>query len=261
MCQSVRCEQRGAVLIITLDRPKANAIDTHTSRALYQAFHDFQHNPELRVAIITAAGERFFSAGWDLNAAANGEAVDADHGPGGFAGLTELFSLNKPVIGAINGMAVGGGFELALACDLLVAADHAQFFLPEATIGIAPDSGGVFRLPKRLPRAVAMEMMLTGNWLSAEEAAQHGLVNRVVPSVDLLENALELAEAVLVSAPLAQQAIKELVNVSEALSIEESFQRQRSGQLAAYGRMLQSEDALEGSRAFAEGRDPIWQGA
>jgi len=260
MTQAVHCEQRGAILIIRLDRPKANAIDTHTSQALYQALHDFQHNPELRVAVLTAAGERFFSAGWDLKAAAEGEAVDADHGPGGFAGLTEFFQLDKPVIGAINGMAVGGGFELALACDMLVAVEDAQFFLPEATIGIAPDSGGVFRLPKRLPRALAMEMMMTGRWLSAQEAERHGLVNRVVARDELMTAALELADAVLVSAPLAQQAIKELVNASESLSVAEAFQLQRSGTLAAYGRMLKSDDAQEGSRAFSEGRDPVWQG-
>ncbi|MCV6590184.1 MAG: enoyl-CoA hydratase-related protein [Marinobacterium sp.] len=258
--RAVQTETRGTILIITLNRPKANAIDTATSRALYQAFHDFQHDPQLQVAIITGGGERFFSAGWDLKAATEGEAVDADHGPGGFAGLTEYFELTKPVIGAINGMAVGGGFELALACDLLVAAEHVQFFLPEATIGIAPDSGGVFRLPRRLPRALAMEMILTGCRLNAEDAQRHGLVNRVVPQAQLLDSALELAEAVQVAAPLAQQAIKELVNSSEVLSIEAAFQLQRSGQLACYQRMLHSDDAQEGSRAFTEGRDPCWQG-
>ena len=260
MSSGVLTEQRGKVWVITLNRPKANAIDTQTSLALYNAFHAFQHNPELQVAVLSAAGERFFSAGWDLKAAAEGEAVDADHGPGGFAGLTEYFSLTKPVIGAINGMAAGGGFELALSCDLLVASNNAQFFLPEAMIGIAPDSGGVFRLPKRLPRALAMEMMLTGKRLSAEEAQQHGLVNQVVAPEDLLDSALALAEQITAAAPLAQQAIKELVNVSEALSVEEAFQLQRSGKLEAYGRMLRSDDALEGSKAFAEGRDPQWQG-
>ena len=169
MSAPLHIERHESVLLITLDRPKANAIDSTTSLALYQAFSDFEADPSLQVAVLTGGGERFFSAGWDLNAAQEGEAVDADHGPGGFAGLTEFFSLTKPVIAAVNGMAVGGGFELALACDLIVAADHAQFFLPEAQIGIAPDSGGVFRLPARLPRAIAMEMMLTGKRLDAEE--------------------------------------------------------------------------------------------
>jgi len=260
MSAPLHIERHESVLLITLDRPKANAIDSTTSLALYRAFSDFEADPSLQVAVLTGAGERFFSAGWDLKAAADGEAVDADHGPGGFAGLTEFFSLNKPVIGAINGMAVGGGFELALACDLLLASEQAEFFLPEAQIGIAPDSGGVFRLPKRLPRALAMEMMLTGKRLSADEALSYGLVNQVVAPEALLDSALALAEQITAAAPLAQQAIKELVNASEALSVEEAFKLQRGGQLQAYGRMLRSEDALEGSKAFAEGRDPVWTG-
>ncbi len=256
----VRTKQQGSVLLITLDRPKANAIDSVTSHCLYEVFAGFEQDPALQVAIITGAGARFFSAGWDLNAAADGEAVDADHGPGGFAGLTEYFSLTKPVIAAVNGMAVGGGFELALACDLIVVADHAQFFLPEAQIGIVPDSGGVFRLPKRLPRAIALEMMLTGKRLSASEALSWGLVNDVVASEELIPAALALAERIIASAPLAQRAIKALVAAGETLSVAEAFQLQRSGQLPAYARMLESEDAKEGSNAFAEGRSPIWKG-
>ncbi len=256
----VLTEQQGPVLLITLERPKANAIDSATSHCLYEVLAGFDRDPALQVAIITAAGERFFSAGWDLNAAAEGEAVDADHGPGGFAGLTEFFSLTKPVIAAVNGMAVGGGFELALACDLIVAAEHAQFFLPEGQIGIAPDSGGVFRLPKRLPRAIALEKLLTGKRLSASEALGYGLVNEVVTSAELLPAARALAERITASAPLAQRAIKELVAAGEALSIAEAFQLQRSGRLSAYARMLESQDAEEGSNAFAEGRSPIWTG-
>lgn len=260
MSTSVRTEQKGAVLLITLDRPKANAIDCATSHRLYEVLAEFDQDPALQVAVITAAGERLFSAGWDLNAAADGEAVDADHGPGGFAGLTEYFSLTKPVIAAVNGMAVGGGFELALACDLIVAADHAQFFLPEAQIGIVPDSGGVFRLPKRLPRAIALEMMLTGKRLSAAEAHRWGLVNEVVASVDLIASALALAERIIASAPLAQRAIKELVDAGEPLSVSQAFKLQRSGTLPFYGRMLKSEDAGEGASAFAAGRSPAWKG-
>ena len=143
MTDSVICKPYGAVLLITLNRPKANAIDAKTSHAMGEAFINFANDPDQRVAVITGSGERFFSAGWDLKAAAEGEAVDADFGRGGFAGLTELWNLDKPVIAAVNGYAAGGGFELALAADLIIAADHAQFFLPEATIGIIPDSGGV----------------------------------------------------------------------------------------------------------------------
>jgi crotonobetainyl-CoA hydratase len=166
----------------------------------------------------------------------------------------------EPVIAAVNGMAVGGGFELVLACDLIVAADHAQFFLPEAQIGIAPDSGGVFRLPKRLPRAIAMEMLLTGRRLSAEEALRWGLVNAVVAPDELIATALALAGRVATSAPLAQQAIMELVSAGESLSVQQAFELQRSVSLPAYKRMLQSQDAEEGSNAFAEGRPPIWKG-
>ena len=151
MTEIVKRERHGAVLELTLDRPKANAIDMATSRALHGAFSEFAADDALRVAILTGGGEKFFSAGWDLKAAAAGEEVDADHGSGGFAGLTEFYQLNKPVIAAVNGFAAGGGFELALACDLIVAADHAEFFLPEVTIGIIADAGGVFRLPRRIP--------------------------------------------------------------------------------------------------------------
>ena len=147
MTDSVICERHGAVLLITLNRPKANAIDALTSHAMGEAFVNFANDPSLSVAVVTGSGERFFSAGWDLKAAAEGEAVDADFGRGGFAGLTELWDLDKPVIAAVNGYAAGGGFELALAADLIIAANHAQFFLPEATLGIIPDSGGVLRGP------------------------------------------------------------------------------------------------------------------
>jgi hypothetical protein len=168
---AVHAEARGPILEITLDRPKANAIDRETSLALHGAFARLRDDPELRVGIFTGelrvgiftgAGERFFSAGWDLKAAAAGEEdPSTDFGPGGFAGFTEMFDLDKPVIAAVNGMAVGGGFEMVLACDLIVAAEHAQFFLPELSLGIVPDAGGVQRLPALLPRAVATDLILT----------------------------------------------------------------------------------------------------
>ena len=146
------------VLEITIDRPKANAIDVTTSRALYAAFDRLRRDPRLRVAILTGAGEKFFCAGWDLKAAAAGEGIDADHGPGGFAGLTEFFDIGKPVIAAVNGLAFGGGFELVLAADLVVAAEHAEFALTEVTLGIVPDAGGLVRLPARVPRPIAAEI-------------------------------------------------------------------------------------------------------
>src|SRR3954449_4041127 len=170
MADPVRMEVDGGVLVVTLDRPKANAIDVATSRALHSAFDRLARDEALRVAVLTGAGQRFFSAGWDLKAAASGEAIDADHGPGGFAGLTELFDLDKPVIAAVNGLALGGGFELALAADLIVAAEHAEMALPEARLGIVPDSGGLLRLPRLLPPALATEMLMTGRRLTAAEA-------------------------------------------------------------------------------------------
>jgi crotonobetainyl-CoA hydratase len=249
----------GPILEVTLDRPKANAIDAATSRAMGRVFAGFRDDPALRVAIITGGGERFFSAGWDLNAAAQGEAYESDYGVGGFAGLTELPDLNKPVIAAVNGLAVGGGFELALACDLVVAAEHAQFFLPEVLVGVLADAGS-FRLPRRLPRAVAMEMLLTGRRMAADEALRWGLVNAVVPAAGLMDRAREYAQAILKAAPLAVAAVKEVTRATETLGIEACYALMRGGTLKAYRQMLDSEDAQEGPRAFAEKREPKWQG-
>jgi len=255
---SVAIEKRGAVVEITLDRPKANAIDAATSRALGAAFIGFRDDPALRVAIVAGAGDRFFSAGWDLKAAAAGDTTD--YGPGGFAGLTELFDLDKPVIAAVNGMAVGGGFELALAADLIVAADTAEFFLPEIRIGIVPDAGGILRLPHRLPRAVAMEMLLTGSRLSASDALRFGLVNRVVTGGELMSTARALAADLATLAPLALRAIKAVTSATETLPVAEGYAVMRSGAVPVYQQMLASEDAKEGPRAFAEKRAPVWQG-
>lgn len=260
MTQPVRTERRDGIFEVTLDRPKANAIDVATSRALYQAFHEFESDPQLRVAILIGGGIRFFSAGWDLKAAAEGEAVDADHGPGGFAGLTEYHHRSKPVIAAVNGLAVGGGFELALACDLIVASETAEFFLPEVTLGIVADSGGVLRLPKRLPRAIATQMLLTGERLTAARALQFGLVNQIAPPVDLMDSARVLAARICEAAPLAIAATRAILSQTEHLPPEEGYRLMRSGEIAAYDRMLESEDSREGSMAFAEGRAPVWKG-
>ena len=261
MSQAGRTERRGAVLEVTLDRPKANAIDMATSRELGDTFLGFRDDPELRVAIITGAGERIFSAGWDLKAAAEGEeALDTDYGPGGFAGLTEIFDLNKPVIAALNGAAVGGGFEIALACDLIVAAEHVEVFLPEAKLGILASGGGIVRLGRQVPRRVAMEMLLTGRRMSAEEALRWGLFNAVVPMAELMATARALAEEIAAAAPLAVEATLEMLRDTEAMSVEDYFAAQRDAKLPAYERLLASEDAREGPRAFAEKRDPVWKG-
>ncbi|GEN98666.1 carnitinyl-CoA dehydratase [Novosphingobium sediminis] len=256
---AVKLENRDGILLITLDRPKANAIDVATSLELYAAFKALNDDPALRVGVITGTG-RFFSAGWDLGAANDGEAVDADHGPGGFAGLTEYFSLTKPVIAAVNGLAVGGGFELALAADLIVASETAKFWLPEAQLGMLPDSGGLLRLPKAIPARLAREMILTGRRMDAAEALALNLVNRVVPGEALLETALELAATIAKSAPLAITAARDILRETEAQGVEAGYKHMRSGAIPSYQAMLKSEDALEGPRAFAEGRAPEWKG-
>ena len=256
---AVKLDQQGNVLVITLDRPKANAINVATSQELYEAFRTLDEDPAIRVGIITGTG-RFFSAGWDLNAANEGEAADADHGPGGFAGLTEYFALSKPVIAAVNGLAVGGGFELALAADLIVASTSARFWLPEVQLGILPDSGGLLRLPKSLPARVAREMILTGRKLDAGEALALGLASLVVEPEALLACALELAMEIAKGAPLAITAAREILRATEGLEAEQGYRLMRSGAVPAYRAMLDSEDAQEGPRAFAEGRPPRWQG-
>jgi crotonobetainyl-CoA hydratase len=258
--EPVRAEASGGVLEITLDRPPANAIDAATSRALYEAFARLEGDPGLRVGIVTGAGDRFFCAGWDLKAAAAGEEADAAHGPGGFAGLTELHGRAKPVIAAVNGIAAGGGFELALAADLVVAAEHADFRLPETGLGIIPDSGGVLWLPRRLPRPVAVELLLTGRPMTAAEACERGLVNRAVPADQLLPAARALAAQIIRSAPLAVAAVLEVLDATETGSVPEGFAALRSGRLPRYAAMLASEDAAEGPAAFAARRPPVWKG-
>ena len=258
MIDAVKTSVLNGVLTITLDRPKANAINVPTSQALYRAFAQLNDDPALRVGILTGTG-RFFSAGWDLAGATQGEAIDADHGPGGFAGLTEFFSLQKPVIAAVNGLAMGGGFELALAADLIVASDTAEFALPEVKLGMVADSGGVLRLPRRLPRAIALEMLLTGRRMGALEAARWGLVNRVVDPDQLLEAAQALAQEMVLAAPLALAAVKEVISATDGQAIEAAYSTLRTADLPHYGAMLRSEDAAEGPRAFAEKRPPHWQ--
>ena len=211
MKEAVNLEVHGEVVLITLDRPKANAIDAKTSHELGDAFIEFRDDDNLRVAIITGAGNRFFCGGWDLKAASEGEAVDADFGPGGFAGLTELWDLNKPVIAAVNGLAVGGGFELALAADLIIASSNAEFFVPEATLGIIPESGGVLRLPRRLPKSVAMDMLMTGRRMNVDEAEHYGLVNKSCPQDDLINQALEWGNQISKSAQLSLAAIMSVI--------------------------------------------------
>lgn len=259
MTSPVQLRAENGILTITLNRPKANAIDVPTSQALYAAFETLQNDAGLRVAILTGTG-RFFSAGWDLNAASNGEAITAYHGSGGFAGLTEFFSLSKPVIAAVNGLAMGGGFELALAADLIVCSDNARFALPEVKLGMLADSGGILRLPKRIAPAIARELLLTGRQMDAHEALRLGLVNAVSSPQDLLAVAQTLAEQIAANAPLAIAAAKEVLRETENLSLPDAYGLLRSANLRAYQAMLASSDAQEGPKAFAEKRPPRWLG-
>ena len=260
MTDPVNTKRHGAILEVTLDRPKANAIDAATSRRMGEVFAEFAADDGLRVAILTGAGEKFFSAGWDLKAAAAGAAMDDDYGIGGFGGLTEYLDLHKPVIAAVNGYAAGGGFEIALACDLIVAADHALFWLPEAAVGITAEPIGVRRLLARLPRAVALEMLYAGRRMGAAEALSLGLINRVTLAGELMDGARAMAEAILANAPLSISALKEMALKTETLSLEDTLSLPGDGGLEWYDRVKDSEDAKEGPLAFAEKRAPVWRG-
>lgn len=247
------------VLILTMDRPRANAINGGLSRALGEAFIAYRDDPKLRCAIITAAGEKFFSAGWDLKAAAENKDEAEDYGPGGFAGITELFDLDKPVICAVNGMAVGGGFEIALCCDVIVAEAHAQFFLPEVKVGVIPDGGGVFRLPRRVPESLALEMLLTGRRLGAEEARGLGLVNHVTPKGGALAKARAIAADILEASPKSIRAVKQAHRLTRQMTVEDAYRALRGGAIPAYERLRASKDYWEGAAAFAAGRAPVWE--
>lgn len=257
MTEPVRLERRGACLEITLDRPRANAIDAATSRRLAAAFDTFQADPDLRVAIITGGGERIFSAGWDLSTSGSD---DEDWGSGGWGGICRRLDLEKPLIAAVNGACAAGGFEIALACDLLVAADHAVFFLSEATLGLTVDVGTVPRLFQRVPHPVAVEMLYTGRRLDAAEALAMGLACRVVPQAELMTTARELADRICASAPLSIAAIKQMITIAAASTLPETYAALDAGRFTGQQRAHGSEDSLEGPRAFMEKRRPVWKG-
>ncbi len=259
MSEVISTRREGGILEVTLDRPKANAIDLVTSRLMGETFAQFRDDPDLRVAIIRTAGDKFFSAGWDLKAAADGDAVDGDYGVGGFAGLQELRDLNKPVIAAINGMAVGGGFELALACDLIFAADHATFALPEIRAGTLADAA-TLKLPRRIPYHVAMDLLLTGRWMDVEEAHKWGLVNEVLSKETLMERVWEVAKQLEAGPPLVFAAIKEVAREAEGMKFQDALNRITKKQFATVDKLYNSEDGLEGFKAFAEKREPVWKG-
>ncbi|MAU47400.1 MAG: crotonobetainyl-CoA hydratase [Yangia sp.] len=259
MTQNVLTHRRGAVLEVTLNRPQANAIDMATSRELGEIFTEFRDDPELRVAILTAQGEKFFCPGWDLKAAAEGEGADGDYGKGGFGGLQELRGLNKPVIAAVNGIACGGGLELAISADIILAADHASFALPEIKSGTVADAA-TLRLPKRIPYHIAMELLFTGRWFDVEEAHRWGLVNRIVPAADLMSEARKMADELAAGPPLVFAAIKEIAREAEDMKFQDALNRINASQFETVEKLYRSEDQKEGARAFAEKRDPVWKG-
>ncbi|MBD0324067.1 MAG: crotonase/enoyl-CoA hydratase family protein [Aldersonia sp.] len=252
MSESVKVERRGRILIATIDRPEArNAINRAVSQGLADAVTELDDDPGLSVGIVTGAGGTF-CAGMDLKAFVAGENVVVE---GRGLGFTEG-PPRKPIIAAVEGFALAGGTELTLACDLIVAGRSAKFGIPEVKRGLVAGGGGLLRLPKRIPYQIALELALTGDSFTAEDAARYGLVNRLVDDGGALEAAIELAEKITANGPLAVAATKEIVVASSSWRDDEAFAKQRE----IMGPVFASQDAIEGSKAFAEKRAPVWQG-
>lgn len=249
----------GGILEVRIDRPKANAIDLATSRIMGDIFADFRDRQDLRVAIVTGTGKKFFCPGWDLKAAADGDAVDGDYGVGGFGGMQELRDLNKPIICAVNGICCGGGLEIAISTDIIIAAEHATFALPEIRSGTVADAASV-KLPKRIPYHIAMEMLLTGRWLDAAEANRWGFVNEIVPADRLMTRAWEVARLLEAGPPLVYAAIKEVVREAEDMKFQDALSRITQRKFRTVDILYGSADQQEGLNAFVEKRDPVWKG-
>src|SRR5882757_1881139 len=253
----VRTTREGVILEVTLDRPKVNAIDLAASRRLNAIFTAFRDDPALRIAIITGNGEKFFSPGWDLKAAAGGEESDSDWGVGGFGGLNYPRNLDKPIIAAVNGIACGGGLEIVLGTDIIVMEEHARFALPEIKVGVLADAGTI-KLRRRIPYHVAVEFLMTGRWMDAAEAKHWGLANHVVPKGESMAKAREIARQLADGPPLLFPAIKQMLRHTEMVPEHEAFELHDA--LDAVQRVVHSDDLLEGARAFSEKRKPVWKG-
>jgi enoyl-CoA hydratase/carnithine racemase len=247
----------GKITTVTINRPEVmNALHPTANRELGGVFDDFCADPSQWIAIVTGAGDRAFSAGNDLKHTASGGGT-VEMMPRGFGGLTARYDNDKPIIAAVNGVAMGGGFEIALACDLIIASDNAVFALPEPRVGLAALAGGMHRLPRQIPQKQAMGMLLTGRRVSAVEGQQLGFVNEVVPQSELMAAARRWADQILECSPLSVRATKQsAMDGMKAASIEEAM----SLRYDSVHRLLKSEDFVEGPRAFAEKRKPQWKG-
>ena len=258
----VKVEREGRVTVVTLNRPEVmNALHPPAQQELDSVFDDFQNDPEQWIAIVTGAGDKAFSAGTDLKYQAEHGAAVLREGmagvKGGFGGLHRRSDLFKPVIAAVNGFALGGGFEIVLSCDIILAAEHATFGLPEPRVGLMAGAGGVHRLPRQIPYHVAMGMILTARRVGARDAERYGLVNEVVPAGELMAAARRWAGEILECAPLSIRASKEAAVVGLGMPLTQALAHPFPGA----GRMHASADFVEGPRAFAEKRKPNWTGA
>ena len=257
MEKPIKTKIEGSILEVTIDRPKANAINAKTSIILGDIFADFRDNPKLKVAIITGGGDKFFSAGWDLKAVNEGEKADADYGIGGFGGLQELPDMNKPIIGAINGIACGGGLEIMISTDIILAAEHATFSLPEINVGVIADAATI-KLRRRIPYHVAVEFLMTGRWMDTKEAKHWGLINEIVPANNLLKRAREVANKIATGPNLIYSSIKEVMRKTENIDEQPAFDILRS--LDSVKKVYGSEDLAEGASSFVKKNKPKWKG-
>jgi crotonobetainyl-CoA hydratase len=252
-----KVERKGRITIVTLNRPEVmNAMHSPAHFELHRAFDEFAADPEQWIAIVTGAGDKAFSAGNDLKWQAAGGQRGWDKS--GFAGLTERFDCDKPIIAAVNGVAMGGGFEIALACDLIIASENAVFALPEPRVGLAALAGGLHRLPRQIGLKRAMGMILTGRHVSAREGLELGFVNEVVSQGQALAAAERWANMILQNGPMSIRASKQTINKGLGVSLEQAMAGQRD--YPAVRALAASEDYIEGPKAFAEKRAPQWQG-
>ncbi len=253
----IKYEKRGHIGYITFNRPeRMNALHPPCHLEMDKVWDDFIADKAMWVAIVTGAGDKAFSAGNDLRWTAEHRGETMGRSKGGFAGITARYDINKPIIAAVNGFALGGGFEIALSCDIIIAAEHARFGLPEPRVGLMAAAGGVHRLPRHIPLKIAMGMMLTGRHITAQEAHKWGIANEVVPLKDLIPTAERWAAEIMECSPLAVQASKEAALGGLGMPVEQAIAKHYEGQ----ARLFRSKDAIEGPLAFSQKRKPNWSG-